>query len=210
MGYERRPPNIYPDQGTSFSASSSTTYSRRVQQQAPRTPSPPASAYFSKFVGDEQEPQPTPDAQAHFAYSTTLRRHHLDGPLNLGTPHSSTFPGLESLRSAVTDEGPSGLWDRLVKSVTGRAGQSSENGYTSVPTGEQRQQETPSARYVNHTVEVREFTRHCLARSLTLRRAHLHRFKRPQQMDSTPTLYHPSARFMDTMNSRSPLRSRHF
>ncbi|ETW74623.1 P-type ATPase [Heterobasidion irregulare TC 32-1] len=153
MGYERRPPNIYPDQGTSFSASSSTTYSRRVQQQAPRTPSPPASAYFSKFVGDEQEPQPTPDAQAHFAYSTTLRRHHLDGPLNLGTPHSSTFPGLESLRSAVTDEGPSGLWGRLVKLVTGRAGQSSENGYTSVPTGEQRQQETPSARYANHTVE---------------------------------------------------------
>ncbi|THH18312.1 hypothetical protein EW146_g2633 [Bondarzewia mesenterica] len=156
MGYERRPPHLYTESRSSFStsASSATPYSRRVQQQVPRSPSPPASAYFSKFVGDEQELQPTPDAQSHFAYSTTLRRHQPQGSLGMGTPRSSTFPGLESLRSAVAEEGPSGLWNKLVSLWKGRSREdSSRNGYAAVSTGDERQQETPSARFANDTIE---------------------------------------------------------
>ncbi|KAI0061869.1 Ca-transporting ATPase [Artomyces pyxidatus] len=150
-GYERRPARditVYPD--TTFGASSST-FSRRPQQQ-PRSPSPPASAYFSKFVGDEQEPQASPDAQSHFAYSTTLRRHHPDG-LGL-TPHSAGFPAFDSLRSAVAEEGPSGIWDRLVSLVKGAQGREDtlENGYAPVPKPEE-QQETPSARFALTSVQ---------------------------------------------------------
>ncbi|KAI6029164.1 hypothetical protein BKA83DRAFT_4031260, partial [Pisolithus microcarpus] len=49
-----------------------------------RSPSPPASSYF-RTVSDLQdgEPQPTPGASTHFAYSTTLRRHHHEHGLGI-------------------------------------------------------------------------------------------------------------------------------
>ena len=62
-----------------------------------RPSSPPATAYFSGF-GDEdvpasvqREPTAQPDAQAHFAYSTTLRRHHVDSAGYAATPIRPDF-----------------------------------------------------------------------------------------------------------------------
>ncbi|KAG8829989.1 High affinity Ca2+/Mn2+ P-type ATPase-like protein [Serendipita sp. 399] len=58
-----------------------------------RPPSPPATAYFSGFSnehdpsGPYREPTAHTDAQAHFAYSTTLRRHHVDA-----SGHAATTP----------------------------------------------------------------------------------------------------------------------
>ncbi|KAI0076400.1 hypothetical protein K474DRAFT_1560332, partial [Panus rudis PR-1116 ss-1] len=68
-----------------------------------RSASPPASAYFSTFTGDHHmEPQPnTPEASAHFAYSTTLRRHHPQHELPIA-----------ELRQVVAEEGPKGVWER--------------------------------------------------------------------------------------------------
>lgn len=51
---------------------------------AQREPSPPASAYFANFPADPDsrtDPIPLANAQEHFAYSTTLRRHHVEDPL---------------------------------------------------------------------------------------------------------------------------------
>lgn len=89
------------------------------------------------------EMQPTPGAQAHFAYSTTLRRH--SAPVT--SPHGATFPALESIRHAVTDQSPAGLWDKLLRTVTGKSGGSpEENGYLPVAKNEQ----TPSATYSSY------------------------------------------------------------
>jgi len=51
---------------------------------AQREPSPPASSYFANFPTDPDshaDPIPLANAQEHFAYSTTLRRHHTEDPL---------------------------------------------------------------------------------------------------------------------------------
>ena len=51
---------------------------------AQREPSPPASTYFANFPTDPHshaDPIPLDNAQEHFAYSTTLRRHHVEDPL---------------------------------------------------------------------------------------------------------------------------------
>lgn len=116
---------------TSSSAPPSTsTYTRRAPT---RTPSPPASAYFAREFGDldgpnasgpgglggaggggglggggEREPQPiNTDAREHFAYSTTLRRHHQDSHLGLNiTP-------FDGFRDAASEEGIRGIWGRV-------------------------------------------------------------------------------------------------
>lgn len=74
--YPRRPPKrLYPSHiNTSYG------YSPLAQ----REPSPPASTYFANFPTDPDshaEPIPLANAQDHFAYSTTLRRHHVEDPL---------------------------------------------------------------------------------------------------------------------------------
>src|SRR5258705_13788874 len=76
-----------------------------------RTPSPPASAYFP-LLQDNEHPrfQATPGADAHFAYSTTLRRHHVDGAA-LSTP--------KGLAAAVNAEASS-LWSRMINFISGR------------------------------------------------------------------------------------------
>jgi Ca2+-transporting ATPase len=92
------------------------------------------------------EMHPTPGAQAHFAYSTTLRRHSL--------PHDEAFPGRESVRYAVTDQDSAGLWDRLLGMVKGKSGGSpEENGYIPVAKTEQ----TPSATYATYHADVRYY-----------------------------------------------------
>ncbi|TFY56414.1 hypothetical protein EVG20_g8929, partial [Dentipellis fragilis] len=139
MSYERR-------------ANPDSTYARRTQPPPQRGVSSPASAYFSKFVGENDDPQPTPDAQAHFAYSTTLRRQPAEGPFGM-TPHSASFPGIESLRSTVRQEGAAGLWERLVNVVKGRPDDIDrlESAYAAMPKEEQA--ETPSARFAMETIE---------------------------------------------------------
>ncbi|KIM31390.1 hypothetical protein M408DRAFT_65323 [Serendipita vermifera MAFF 305830] len=63
----------------------------------PRPPSPPATAYFSGFQnesdgqGAQREPTAHTDAQAHFAYSTTLRRHQVDSAGYAATPIRPDF-----------------------------------------------------------------------------------------------------------------------
>ena len=64
------------------------------------------------------------------------------------------MPDLESIRSAVTEQDPSGIWDRLVGLVKGiKPGASPEqNGYELAP---KAVEQTPSAKYASHTAEVR-------------------------------------------------------
>ncbi len=144
-----------------YSASSSSSAFSRHTYPVPssagmRSSSPPASAYFSQFTGDDRtEPQPnTPDAGAHFAYSTTLRRHHVEAQTT-GTNGAENFGGIGSIASL---EGASGLWSRVstaVRSAFGAGGESG-NEYQRLPT-QKPQQDTPSFRFVHTSIEVREY-----------------------------------------------------
>jgi Ca2+-transporting ATPase len=90
--------------------------------------------------------QPTPDAQRHFGSSTSFRRHG-------GGVSNSQNATFESMRSAVIEEGPSGIWDRLVGLAKGvRYGSNpEENGYELALKVDQ----TPSAKYSSYDAEVR-------------------------------------------------------
>ncbi|KAK0241115.1 Ca-transporting ATPase [Armillaria nabsnona] len=107
MGYERKRSGPFLSQPVS---SSSSSFSRRGHSPQ-RSPSPPASTYFPLLASDPDNArlQPAPDAEAHFSYSTTLRRHHLEG--------SVTTPS--ELASAVNAEASS-LWSRALAWVTGQ------------------------------------------------------------------------------------------
>ncbi|KAG6329287.1 hypothetical protein ID866_9802, partial [Astraeus odoratus] len=117
-----------------------------TQSQGPgRSSSPPASSYFPSVSASQTgEPEPTPGASTHFAYSTTLRRHHHE--------HNLSIP----LRPP--DVTPDGLWKRTLNFVTGRRSldDSLEDCYPLVDRGSQvqeRPKETPSARFACWTVE---------------------------------------------------------
>ncbi|KAJ8509298.1 hypothetical protein ONZ45_g8513 [Pleurotus djamor] len=72
-----------------------------VHDTATRSPSPPASSYFPMLSADgSARLRPTPDADAHFAYSTTLRRHHTDS-------------------LATVEAEASSIWQRIVSFITG-------------------------------------------------------------------------------------------
>ncbi|KAF9234187.1 hypothetical protein BU15DRAFT_90076 [Melanogaster broomeanus] len=115
-----------------------------------RAPSPPASSYFPS-VSDSQigEPQPTPGASTHFAYSTTLRRHHAEGSLSMSLHHAAKALG-------------HGLWQKAVSAVTGQRVQDDalEGGYSLVgdrpsppPAHREDKQDTASARFARWSVE---------------------------------------------------------
>lgn len=123
------------------------------QADAPRSPSPPASSYFpsvSQQIG--HEPQPTPDAVQHFAYSTTLRRHQWEGSLL-----QSPTVGFQNMASALSSDGLARLWQRAVSTVTGQPvnhAESMENGYAPLGTEvEVAHTHTPSARFAHVTAE---------------------------------------------------------
>ncbi|KZT72352.1 calcium-transporting P [Daedalea quercina L-15889] len=143
-----------PTATTSAAAPSRQAVSSRANPTN-RGSSPPASTYFTPYDGTHHgEPQPaTPEANAHFAYSTTLRRHRADGPLGLATPNSATgFPKLEELRTVVEAEGPSGLWQRTVGFVKGWF--SKDEGYEKLGTPlNADHRETPSAVFAHRSVE---------------------------------------------------------
>jgi hypothetical protein len=124
---------------------SSSSHARRISQHAPQT-SLPSSAFFASLPDDEHEMHAIPDAERHFGSSSSFRRHVSVS----GTP----MPDLDSIRTAVTERDPSGIWDRLVGLVKGikPGGSPEQNGYELAP---KVAEQTPSAKYASCTAEVR-------------------------------------------------------
>ncbi|KAG1740828.1 uncharacterized protein EDB91DRAFT_1052827 [Suillus paluster] len=137
----------------------SSTPAHSYPQQ--RSPSPPASSYFpSVSTMQSGEPQPAPGASTHFAYSTTLRRHHHEGSLGLQLP-----PNFSDITSSVTTDGLPSLWQKAKGVVTRQLSDvATENRYELVSMGgrvsppskhreDRDRTETPSACFVHWTVE---------------------------------------------------------
>jgi Ca2+-transporting ATPase len=123
---------------------SSSPYTRRPSQY------PPSSTFFSEHPDDEHEMQPVVDAERHFGSSSSFRRQS-----GSSRPMASNDSGyFESIRSTVIEQGPSGIWDRLVNVVTGvKQGESPEqNGYELAP---KAAEQSPSAKYSSYDAEVR-------------------------------------------------------
>jgi Ca2+-transporting ATPase len=151
FGYERKRSNLTIDPRNNMASSSSSAFSRQpyntsegFYQGITRTDSPPASAYFPDFSSDtEREPRPAEGADAHFAYSTTLRRHTLEGPLSAGIPDAEAMHN---------------LWQRAVNAVTGERRDHYErlqNGHVRSESLElAEKKDTPSAKFAHCTVEV--------------------------------------------------------
>jgi Ca2+-transporting ATPase len=130
---------------------SSSPYARRPSQYPPRSTTPPSSTFFSSRPDDEHEMQPVADAERHFGSSSSFRRHNSSsGPM----PSHNSGSVFENIRSAVIEQGPSGIWDRLVGLVKGvKQGDSPEqNGYELAP---KAAEQSPSAKYSSYNAEVR-------------------------------------------------------
>jgi len=156
MGYERKKRNVTAiSVAAPVATTSASSYrfnslpSAGLYGQQPRADSPPASAYFPLLSADTNARlRPTPDAESHFAYSTTLRRHQSEGAAALASP--AAFAG------AVNAEATT-LWTRAVNFITGRQ----TNEYQPIEEGRdtphlQRPEEakdTASGKFAHHTVE---------------------------------------------------------
>jgi Ca2+-transporting ATPase len=153
MSYGRRARDISvnvdaPPYATSSSATSATQRRAQTTQRQNTASSQPASAYFSSFAGAHDTPQPTPDAPAHFAYSTTLRRNpeeHLLSP-RVGAGAA------DHLQRIDIDGGPKGVWERVAGMVKGERAREGavENGHAQAPT-----EETAAAKFAMLRAEVR-------------------------------------------------------
>ncbi|KAJ6623934.1 hypothetical protein B0H10DRAFT_2162271 [Mycena sp. CBHHK59/15] len=141
MGYERKRP--LPANTGASSTSSSFARHAFAMHDPPRAASPPASTYFPLLSGDTgARLRPTADAESHFAYSTTLRRHQADG-----LPLSPT-----EIASAVNAEASS-LWSRAVSAVSGQPPEmSAEDGRSTRPP-KQEVHDTMSARFAHCSIE---------------------------------------------------------
>lgn len=135
-------------QMSAFSTASSTFTTRNTVSRGAhssnsgtnqRPDSPPASAYFSGFSGPHYEPLPTPDALAHFAYSTTLRRHHIE------TPITPDLPMLGPLQPIVASVEEAGGW--LKRFGIGTSQSRDMSNHVSPP------KLTPAAKYAHLTIE---------------------------------------------------------
>jgi hypothetical protein len=141
MGYERK--RQYPDASAASSSSSFARHAFAMHDQA-RSASPPASTYFPLLSGDSgARLRPTADAESHFAYSTTLRRHGTDG-----LPLSPV-----EIASAVNAEASS-LWSRAVSVVTGQPLETSVESGRATPPPMQDTRDTMSARFAHCSIEV--------------------------------------------------------
>ncbi|KAG6918869.1 hypothetical protein DXG01_010933 [Tephrocybe rancida] len=131
----------------SIAASSSAAH-RQLYQQTARSPSPPASAYFPLISGDTNARLwSTPDAEAHFAYSTTLRRHPSEAAALSSPAH---------LANAVNAEAQT-LWSRAVGYVTGRRSDYEslvETGRVTPPVERDVQSNTASAQFAHTSAQV--------------------------------------------------------
>ncbi|KAJ7174336.1 Ca-transporting ATPase [Mycena filopes] len=143
MGYERK----RPLQTATTASSSSSSFARHtfaMHDPGQRSASPPASTYFPLLSGDTgARLRPTPDAEPHFAYSTTLRRHAGDG-----LPRSPT-----ELAHVVNAEA-SNLWSRALSVVTGQPPETGlEDGRATPPPMQEGVRDTMSARFAHASVE---------------------------------------------------------
>jgi Ca2+-transporting ATPase len=126
-----------------------------------RPPSPPATAYFSGFqnenesqdaaLGMQREPTAHTDAQAHFAYSTTLRRHQVDSAGYAATPIRPDFlaDGFTTLLGKAQrawDNWRSGGEDELLESGWGEREPATE---------EEHPREGKSGQFASWSIEVR-------------------------------------------------------
>lgn len=152
MGYERKKRSMSQIPLTPMATSSASDYrvsgSPTVYHAAhPRSPSPPASAYFPLLSADtDARFRPTADAESHFAYSTTLRRHQSEGAAALKSP---------AVFAAAVNAEAFSLWRRAVSFVTGQRNndyQRVENGTAGVSTDEVK--DTASAKFAHCTVDV--------------------------------------------------------
>jgi Ca2+-transporting ATPase len=152
MGYERKKRNMTQIPLTPMATSSASDY--RVNGSPtvyntihPRSPSPPASAYFPLLsAGTDARFRPTADAESHFAYSTTLRRHQSEGAAALKSP---------AVFAAAVNAEAFSLWRRAINLVTGQRNhdyQRVENGTPDVSTHEAK--DTASAKFAHSAVDV--------------------------------------------------------
>ena len=152
MGYERKKRNMTQIPLIPVATSSASNYrvggSPTVYNAThPRSASPPASAYFPLLSADtDARFRPTADAESHFAYSTTLRRHPSEGAAALTSP--------AGFAAAVNAEAV-GLWRRTINVITGQRNndyQRVENGTAGVSTGDTK--ETASGKFAHCAVNV--------------------------------------------------------
>ena len=157
MGYERKKRNLTAIPITSPAATSSASNYRfnALPSAGPyghqvRADSPPASAYFPLLSADTNARlRPTPDAEAHFSYSTTLRRHQSEGAAALASP---------AVFAAAVNAEATSLWTRAVNAITGRQ----TNEYQPVESGRatpsvqarEEAKDTASGKFAHYTVEV--------------------------------------------------------
>jgi P-type Ca2+ transporter type 2C len=144
-GYERKRPNpLLPIKPHSTAASSASSFSRTpyagpgYYQLPVRSESPPASTYFPDLSEDpDGEPLPTADADSHFAYSTTLRRHHRERSMSMEAEVQS-------------------LWQKFLRHVSGQDQyERLESGPADVSSvGPEERKDTLNARFAHCTVEV--------------------------------------------------------
>ncbi|KAG6828276.1 hypothetical protein H0H92_008547 [Tricholoma furcatifolium] len=143
---ERKKRSITSMQLDSMAASASSTAHRNMYPPQ-RSPSPPASAYFQVLsAGDTRARlRPNQDAEAHFAYSTTLRRHPSEAAALASPAH---------IAHAVNVEAQS-LWSRAVSYVTGQRNDYEpllENGRPTTPM-QKEQVITASAQFAHTSVQ---------------------------------------------------------
>ncbi|KAJ3822834.1 Ca-transporting ATPase [Lentinula raphanica] len=156
QGYERKRTNLTINADPPHAASSSaSSFSRHLHNfsspvgfsmagfgSGPRTASPPASAYFPMLSADPNASlRPTPDANAHFAYSTTFRRHQAEN--SLASPR--TFAS-----------GAQSLWSRVLATVTGQPSEEDrlENGReTPAPSRRTEGGNTASEKFAHTSVD---------------------------------------------------------
>lgn len=163
-GYDKKhvSPTTTSDNDVKMSvfSTAASTYSRQPVSRngaynsvpaQPRPESPPASAYFSGFAGPHDEPLPTPDASAHFAYSTTLRRHNVEAAAS--SEQREGFGSLQPLVSRVQEAG--GWIMNLADGVRGGRSREDtvENGWGDPSHSHRPHRETPAAKYAHLPVE---------------------------------------------------------
>jgi Ca2+-transporting ATPase len=157
MGYERKKRSLTAIPIPSPTAASSAANYRVTQHSATangyppktRSPSPPASAYFPLLSGQDTTSRlrPTPNAEAHFAYSTTLRRHQSETAAALASP---------AVFAAAVNAEAAGLWTRIINTITGRRTNEYQPVGRETPTVAQREEmkNTASGKFAHLTVEV--------------------------------------------------------
>lgn len=157
QGYERKRTNLTINADPPHAASSSASaFSRHPQNfslpaglsmggygQSQRSASPPASAYFPMLSADPNASlRPTADADAHFGYSTTFRRHQVEN-------------SLASPRHIAT--GAQSLWSKVLTTVTGQPSEEDrlENGRETPAPRRTESSHTASEKFAHASVEVR-------------------------------------------------------